>query len=315
MRAGRGTRLVCIAALLAAGLVVTPGAMAKRPPPQPAGTSDLKLWGPWLWDESVMVGSAFSAQMTVENQGPDGATGVALTHTPPSGLEVTSASASEGSCSIGATVRCSLPDLAVGGQSQVAIGYRAISTGDRTLTMTTSARDADPNPSDNTGSTTVSVLDSTPMPISCDTREGLWDSDNDGPDSCSVPFTLGRPTAVRLSLSPTTVSAGEFIVVLDGPRRIEWRRQVASGLVVGDDERVENLEAGQWRLRLTIGDVVTDQHVTLPGGSTPGFGPVRLFCTPMGCSTLSVPSIQVGGTRHVHARSGEGDGVVTAAPA
>jgi uncharacterized repeat protein (TIGR01451 family) len=72
--------------------------------------------------DPVSIGSTLTYTLQVENQGPFGATGVAVTDHLPNQVSLVSASATTGSCSgSGATVNCALGDLAAGKKRQVTI--------------------------------------------------------------------------------------------------------------------------------------------------------------------------------------------------
>lgn len=96
--------------------------------------------------------------LTVTNTGPDTATDVSLTDTLPANIRFVSAVANQGTCSGTSTVNCALGSLASGGQITVTITLKPTRLGTLTNTAQVTAAENDPDASDNSASTTTSVV-------------------------------------------------------------------------------------------------------------------------------------------------------------
>ncbi len=96
--------------------------------------------------DPVNVVSPLSYTLTVDNNGPDDATGVTVTDTLPAGVTFQSASATQGSCSEAAgIVTCTLGDMISGATATINIALTApISTGTITNTATVTGNEVDP---------------------------------------------------------------------------------------------------------------------------------------------------------------------------
>jgi uncharacterized repeat protein (TIGR01451 family) len=108
---------------------------------------------------SVTTGSAVTFTVTARNAGPNPATGVHVVDTPPSGVSVISASASSGSCSIGAaTLTCSLGALAPGSSATLALTLQpsAVGTFANAATVTIDQHQTDTS-NDSTSATTAVI--------------------------------------------------------------------------------------------------------------------------------------------------------------
>jgi uncharacterized repeat protein (TIGR01451 family) len=127
------------------------------PPPDPE--TDLAVTKSDSVDP-VTVGDPLTYTVTVTNNGPDGATGVAVTDTLPSEVTYVSATPSQGSCSqAGGVVTCTLGDIANGDQATITIATTAASAGTATNNVSVTGTEDDPNSANDSDSedTTINV--------------------------------------------------------------------------------------------------------------------------------------------------------------
>ena len=109
--------------------------------------------------DPVNVVSPLSYTLTVNNIGPDDATGVTVTDTLPAGVTFQSASATQGSCSEAAgIVTCLLGDMISGATATINIALTApVSVGTITNTAVVTGNEVDPIPANNTSSEDTTV--------------------------------------------------------------------------------------------------------------------------------------------------------------
>ena len=118
---------------------------------------------------AVLRGGTVTDTLTAANNGPDPAPNVVLTDRLASGSTVVSARSSDGSCVGSSTASCNLGTLASGATATVRLVVRMTSVGSKTdrvtvssATLDTAGHDAsgagDPNPANNSSSTTTAVL-------------------------------------------------------------------------------------------------------------------------------------------------------------
>jgi uncharacterized repeat protein (TIGR01451 family) len=107
--------------------------------------------------DPALVGRRIHYTLTVRNLGPGTAAGVVVRDPIGSGLAFVSASASQGSCTRAAPVRCTLGSLASSATATVQITARARSVGAVRNTATVSATTPDPVTSNNSATTTTRV--------------------------------------------------------------------------------------------------------------------------------------------------------------
>ncbi|MBK5228795.1 MAG: SBBP repeat-containing protein [Actinobacteria bacterium] len=97
--------------------------------------------------DPINTGQALTYTLTVQNAGPDPATGVTITDTLPAG--VTFVSASPGCSQASGTVTCSVANVASGASAQVQIQVTPNQPGTITNTASVAANEADPQTADN----------------------------------------------------------------------------------------------------------------------------------------------------------------------
>jgi len=111
--------------------------------------------------DPVLVGDNVTYTLTVTNLGPDGATGVTLTDTPPASA---SATASQGTCSGTGPVSCDLGSLAIGASATVTITVTTTTEGVINNSASVSASETDPNMANNSTSESTTVNSPPPPP-------------------------------------------------------------------------------------------------------------------------------------------------------
>ena len=108
----------------------------------------------------VYVGRPTALRFTVENLGPQNATGVVFDDTLPDGLELRRVETTAGTCTAaGNAVTCGLGQLEVGESTSVVIDALARSPGELANQAVVRAAEEDPNPTDSTIATPVVVLE------------------------------------------------------------------------------------------------------------------------------------------------------------
>jgi uncharacterized repeat protein (TIGR01451 family) len=113
--------------------------------------------------DPVLVGGSIVWTITVENAGPDAATGVILTDVMPTGVTFVSAEPSVGSCSeSGGTVTCELGSLAAGESATVALVATADAAGEISNTVQVTNDLADPDENNNSATETTTVNEPPP---------------------------------------------------------------------------------------------------------------------------------------------------------
>ena len=108
--------------------------------------------------DPVSLGDTYAYTLTVTNDGSQAATGASasLSFAGPS-RSLLSATASQGSCSVGASVTCELGTVAAGGTATVTVRVEPNAVGTIAASATASAAEADSNTANNTASQTTTV--------------------------------------------------------------------------------------------------------------------------------------------------------------
>src|SRR5262249_43015363 len=107
---------------------------------------------------SVPVGGNVTYTLTVENHGPDTATGATVVDALPAGVQYVSASTTQGTCSqSGGTVTCRLGTMANRAKVTVTIVATATVAGTVANSATVSANENDPNTNNNSDSDSTRV--------------------------------------------------------------------------------------------------------------------------------------------------------------
>jgi uncharacterized repeat protein (TIGR01451 family) len=109
------------------------------------------------------VGGQITFTLTVRNLGPVVATGVTVTDTLPAAVSVTGTSA--GCTTLGSSVTCSLPSLAVGAETAFTITVTGNTTGAFVNSATVDANESDPEPANNDSDADIAFDEIAPIPI------------------------------------------------------------------------------------------------------------------------------------------------------
>lgn len=104
------------------------------------------------------VGDAIHVTLDVGNMGPQSATELQLTATPGAGLLLTEVTTADGNCQPGATLVCTLNELAPGAVANVSLRLTAESRGNLSITSAVSAWEEEPEPADNTAELSIDAV-------------------------------------------------------------------------------------------------------------------------------------------------------------
>ena len=113
---------------------------------------------------TVELGGELSYELSIQNSGPDTATGVSVSDPLPAGVTLISATASQGTCSGTTTVICALGTISVGGSATITIVVRVDAAGALVNSAVVSGDESDPNPSNDT-STIVTGAGVSTIPV------------------------------------------------------------------------------------------------------------------------------------------------------
>jgi uncharacterized repeat protein (TIGR01451 family) len=163
--------------------------------------------------DPVLVGNNLTYTITVDNNGPDTATGVTLSDTLPSNVTYVSATSTQGTCSkSGSTVTCSIGTLANGASATVTIVVTPTTAGTINNTATVTCNETDTNSSNNTATatTTVNAQPSTDLSVSkADTPDPVMVGNNI--TYTIVATTNGPSTATGVTLTDTLPSSVTYV--------------------------------------------------------------------------------------------------------
>ena len=173
--------------------------------------------------DPVVAGTSLTYTLTTTNAGPSDATGVTVTDPLPVGVTLISATATQGSCTGGTTITCSLGELAANASTTVTIqvGVNSSTTGNVTNTASVVGNEPDPDDTnDNTTSVTTVNAEADllvteagpPDPVtSSTTLSYAVNVTNNGPsDATVVTLTDTLPDGVAYATStPSTTACAE----------------------------------------------------------------------------------------------------------
>jgi uncharacterized repeat protein (TIGR01451 family) len=126
------------------------------PPPPPAPRIDLQITKSAA-PSPANVGNQVTWTMVVTNNGPNNATGVTMADPVPAGLTFVSATSSQGTCTGGALVSCTIGNMNVGSSVTITLVTTAGQTGTITNTATTVGKEQETNTANNSATAQVVV--------------------------------------------------------------------------------------------------------------------------------------------------------------
>jgi uncharacterized repeat protein (TIGR01451 family) len=138
-------------------LTWTLGTHTSAPLTGPVNCADVSILKTQLLD-TVTTGQQEQYTLTVKNNGPTTASGVAVSDPMPAGVTPNSATTTTGSCTVAApNVNCALGDMLNGAIATITITATTSGTGSVTNTGTVSSSTFDPNPSNNSSSVNTTI--------------------------------------------------------------------------------------------------------------------------------------------------------------
>ena len=109
-------------------------------------------------ESEMETGDVNVITISVRNNGSSLARDVRVTEPMPVGLQLIGTTPSIGGCAGGAPVDCTFPSIPAGGSETILVVVRAVATGMKTLTATTSSPTPDPNGANNTSELQFDVV-------------------------------------------------------------------------------------------------------------------------------------------------------------
>lgn len=177
---------------------------------------------------SIVAGSSMSYQITVSNNGPDGATGIGVTMAMPAGLSFTTFTGAGWACAAAPDLSCTGPDIPNGASAplltvQFAVASSAVGTitGKPTATSAT----ADPNPGNNQATVATIVSYSSDLNISASGPASVATS---SPLTYSITVGNAGPSDAANTTVSVTLPAG---MAYNGVAGAGWTCNVAGQAV------------------------------------------------------------------------------------
>jgi uncharacterized repeat protein (TIGR01451 family) len=201
-------------------------------------TSDLSV-ATDVSDTALDVGDPIEATVRIANTGPHTATELQLSMNLPSGLLLTTATPSSGTCDLTAALRCQFDDLAADASATLELSLVAATRGAWPLAAEVSAWELEPEPADNTAEVVIEAIPHADVSLELAARttsvmvgeilEVDYEVANSGPQIAKgiiVTFTL--PTHATVSVSSRCQQAGDRLTceVPDLPTQDRWRDTV-----------------------------------------------------------------------------------------
>jgi uncharacterized repeat protein (TIGR01451 family) len=126
------------------------------PPPPPPPSIDLAVTKVGTPNPQT-INKDITWTMVVTNNGPDGATGVTVADPLPAGTTFVSVTTTQGTCTGGTMIQCSLGNMAAGATVTITLVTTAVQTGTLTNTVTVVGNEHETNTANNTATASVLV--------------------------------------------------------------------------------------------------------------------------------------------------------------
>jgi uncharacterized repeat protein (TIGR01451 family) len=145
--------------------------------------------------------------MVVTNNGPDAATGVTTSDPLPATTTFVSVSSTQGSCTGGAVISCSLGKIPAGGTVTITLVTTPTAAGTVTNTVTVVGNETETNTSNNTASASVDVKGFTPPVVFCTAVSKVTPTQ----------LFVGRKTKVTIHVTKHGAAVAGVRVLIKGP--------------------------------------------------------------------------------------------------
>jgi uncharacterized repeat protein (TIGR01451 family) len=222
---------------------------------------------------SVAAGRQVTFTEGVANDGPDGATGVQLSETLPSGLTAVSATPSQGSCSTTSGVSCALGSMANGASANVVIVANVpagASAGSVSDAASVTANETDPVSANNAAGTTIQI---TSGPVTVSSTPPV--TSGPSPVVVTPPVPASQPAPVDIEVSTQTdhriAQLGQIVtytvtVTNNGPGTapsVDITNAVGSGLRVISAEPTHGTCTRSGSVSCGLGSLVSGGTITI----------------------------------------------------
>jgi uncharacterized repeat protein (TIGR01451 family) len=160
--------------------------------------------------------------MVVTNNGPDTATGVTISDPMPAGNTFVSATTTQGTCTGGAILNCSLGTMAAGASVTITLVTRPSAVGTQTNTVTVVGNETETDLSNNTATASVQVVGVITPPVFCVAVSKITPQQ----------LFVGRKTLLTIHLTKNKKAAAGYKVRIKGAKvNIVTKRSNGKGII------------------------------------------------------------------------------------
>jgi uncharacterized repeat protein (TIGR01451 family) len=205
----------------------------------------LSLAGP---PSSVPVGPNVSYAATVFNEGPQGSSGVILTESLPSGLQLVSAQPSQGTCSGTTTITCDLGMMVEPSVASVQFTVTPVAAGTFSDALQVAATTADLNPKNNSASFTITAVLPADLAITASASEATG--------------KIGDKVTVRVNISNAGPADATNVILTDNLTVF-----IPTGSMAIDPSQISNLTSSVGNCTAGPGGTITCMLGTLASGA------------------------------------------------